>query len=118
MIGSVGFREVKIFCIIGVYPDERLTEREISIDLEVQIDFSSAASSDAVENTVDYEYLGNICKRIATEGKYQLLETLADKILTEILADVKIISARVRIEKPGAFPGALCAFVELERKKT
>lgn len=114
--GMIGFQHHRIFCIIGVLPEERVHEQEIYVDLKVQINFAACIQFERIEETISYVDLANICTELAQKQKYQLLEVLANAILDCLAKDVRIQWAWVRIKKPQAIPTAEYAMVELERQ--
>jgi len=117
MIGSIGFKKLKIQCIIGVNPEERITEQYIYVDLKVKADFTNCADTDKFSDTVDYVRLSEICIDFAQIRKYQLLEKYASDVLKYLIAEFPVVSAWIRIEKPQAILSAECSYVELEVKR-
>ncbi len=112
--GVIGFDHYKIHCIIGLNQEERLNAQDIFLDLRIAQDFSQSAKHDDLEKTFCYEKLGNICKELATQKKYRLLETFAYELIELLMNQYKIKWAFVRIKKPSAISEADCAIVELE----
>jgi len=113
-LAIIGFNGYKVHCIIGIKPHERSIEQDIYIDLKVEKDISQAVSLDNVENTVDYTALAEICRDIAVEKGYFLLETYASKVLEMIIARFSVNWAWIRVRKPSAIPGADEAIIELK----
>ncbi len=115
--GRIGIFQHKIPCVIGVYPEERLYEQDLIVDLQVEADFSSCALTDQIEDTVDYETLADLCTQLAQERKYQLLETFACEVMQALFERYEIRWAKIQIKKPSALPTAEYAMVELEQKR-
>ncbi len=111
---TVGIKDVKISCIIGLLTHERTFPQEISIDLEVLKE--SKPIQDDLEKSIDYRLLLQLCQRSA-EKKYLLLETLAEDILEEAIKFKDVFFAKITIRKKNAFPCVECAYIVLERKK-
>lgn len=112
--GVIGFDHYKIHCIIGLNPEERSEAQDIFVDLRISQDFSKSAKNDDLEKTFCYERLGNICKQLAIQKKYRLLETFAYELIELLMNEYKIKWAFVRIKKPSAISDADYAIVELE----
>jgi len=112
--GVIGFDHYKIHCIIGLNNEERLKAQDIFLDLRVTQDFSAAAKQDDLKKTFCYEMLGNICKELAIQKKYRLLETFAYELIELLMNEYKIKWAFVRVKKPSAISDADYAIVELE----
>ena len=117
MQGAIKISNLKLSCIIGVLPEERSFEQEVFIDLEVRRDFSICVNTDNVDDTVCYVLLADLCVRIAREGKYNLLETYAHKVLESLLEKFDVEWAKIIVKKPGALPSGDYGIVELERKR-
>lgn len=113
MLGLVGFDGLKVFCVIGDLPHERVQEQLLLIDLRVEADFGLAAGSDLLKDTVDYVHLANVCRDVGRNGKYHMVEKYAAEVLKTLLM-LPIKSAWIRVRKPGSIEGADCAVVELK----
>lgn len=113
----LGFHQLQVNCIIGIYPEERENEQPLSIDVKVKIDLKECLKSNCVEDTVDYVAISRICTELAESGRYLLLESLASDIADECLRHFPVSWAWVSIKKPAAIPKADYAFVEVERTR-
>ena len=101
----------------GVYAHEKGRRRPLVVDLEVQVGTSVRAGSDELAETVDYDSLVAHVRTVAAGQHLHLIETFAEKVCEAVLTDERILSVRLRVEKPGAVPGAACSGVELERTR-
>jgi dihydroneopterin aldolase len=101
----------------GVYAHEKGRRRPLVVDLEVQVGTSVRAGSDELAETVDYDSLVAHVRTVAAGEHLHLIETFAEKVCEAVLTDNRILSVRLRVEKPGAVPGAACSGVELERTR-
>lgn len=110
----VGFNQLKVHCIIGVEPEERVKEQPLIVDLRLQLKLSSCFSSDNLKDTIDYVELADLCEKIAKEGKFQLIETYAHQVAERINNHYSHDSLWIRVEKPKALPLASSSFFELE----
>lgn len=117
MLGTIGFKRLKINCIIGELPDERESPQTIEVSLKVVYDFSACSLSDELSDTIDYVSLADLCTREAREGKYRMLETYASRTLEKILREFPIHSVSIHVSKPGGLTHADCSFVELTGEK-
>lgn len=114
MKGIIGFKDLQIHCIIGIYPEERTKSQDIFIDLKVAYDLTDCVQTQSIEKALDYTKLAAICQEIAEKG-YLLIEALAYDILDKIFKNFTITWVWIKIKKPQAIPKAHHAFVELER---
>lgn len=114
MLGSIGFNSLRVNCIIGINPSEREQTQDLLIDLKVEVDLSKVAVSGDLNDTIDYRSLTAVCKELAIEGKYLLIEKYAADVVKKLLETFPIKSAWIRIMKPKAILDAECALVELK----
>ena len=99
--------------VIGVYPAERLRRQAVVIDVEISLDLSRAAASDALEDTVNYAEIEERITRLASESSFLLIERLAGAIGELVLEYPPVEQVRVRVEKPGAARYARAVAVEI-----
>lgn len=113
-IRHVFIRNLELLAQIGVYGHEKgkLQPVRINVDLAVE---DAIEVEDRLENVVDYATIEQAIRAIAAAGHINLAETLAERIAAACFADKRIKSARVRVEKLHALPGAESAGVEIER---
>lgn len=109
-------KNYRIECIIGIKSHERTQPQSLFIDLEFYSDFNHAIN-DEIANTVDYEKVSLLCKEIALNTKFNLLETLAQTILDHLFDAFPISRAKITIKKPEALKDADYAAIEIEREK-
>jgi dihydroneopterin aldolase len=86
----------------GVYPAERSNGQEFVIDVVLGLDLAAAAASDEVAQTVHYGELADRLVEIVAGPPVALIETLADRLLGECLADPRVDTATVTVHKPQA----------------
>jgi len=112
--GLIGFENLKIVCIIGVNPEERIHEQPIFVDVKVEANFHASAQSDHVRDTINYVTLSDLCTEFAQKGQYQLIEKYAYDVLKRFLSDFSINWAWIKVKKPQAVPAADFTSVELK----
>ena len=112
-------RKLQLSVFLGVYPDEQKAPRTTFVDIELGLDLSRAASTDALADTVDYDALSqSICTHCAPPRRFALVERLAGEIADICLGfDPRIESVRATVGKPGAIIGAETVEVELFRRR-
>ncbi len=113
----IGFHQLKIPCLIGLHPEERTHPQLLIVDVKIQLDLKACFKSEAIQETIDYVSLAEVCQRLAYTKHYFLLEIFAKEILDEYFHKFPLQWAWVRIQKPSALPAADYAYVELERER-
>ncbi len=97
---------VTVDCIIGVYPEERLTPQPLVVSLRLPLDTRRAAHADDLEFAVDYARLISEVRFVLEQGQFNLIETAAEVIAATVLAAVDAIAeVTVTVDKPRALAG-------------
>jgi 7,8-dihydroneopterin aldolase/epimerase/oxygenase len=111
-------RDFEIVASVGVFEHEKRYEQRIllSADLAVRDDYDGV--SDRLEDVLDYSTLVEGIALLVQQEHVNLLETLAERIACHCLADRRVESVRVRIEKPDALPMCRSVGVEIERSRS
>ncbi len=118
MNGTVGLKNLRIDCIVGIYPHEREAAQPLFLDVELVHDFAPAAATDHIDGAIDYDGVARTLTGLATDRKYQLIETFAEEGAAALLAEFgQVERVRVEIRKPNAVPAAAAAFVAVDRSR-
>lgn len=116
-VDTVFLRGLAIETTIGFFEWERHVRQTVVLDLEVPVDCARAASTDSVDNTVDYKAIAKRCIAFVEAAEYNLVETLAHQLATTLLAEFDIAWIRLSVNKPGAIRGSRDVGVKIERRK-
>lgn len=104
----------------GVIPEENRLGQKYYVDLDMRLELGKAASTDDVNDTVNYADVHALVKEIVEGPPVKLIETLAHKIASALLGTyTSIIEATVSVTKPNppfdiTFDGVT---VELRRRR-
>lgn len=110
-------RDLSARCIIGIYPDERREKQDVIINIVMEGDLSAAARSDAIEDTINYKLIKKSVLRMVQDSDFNLIETMASRVLDLCFADPKVQRATVTVDKPGALRFARSVAVEFTRER-
>lgn len=113
----VFIEDLKIDATIGIYDWERKIKQTLAFDLEMATDISSAAKTDAIEDTLNYKAISKRVIVFVEASKYQLVETLAEKVAALILDEFDVSWLRLTLHKPGAVRGSRSVGIRIERGK-
>ena len=97
---------LEIETIIGVYERERDIKQTVFVDLEMALADQTAADSDDLRFTVDYDAVSTRITSYVEETQYQLLEALAEKIAALVLMEFAVEDLKLKLSKPGAVKNA------------
>ena len=103
--------------IIGILPVERETPQPLRIDLVLEVaSIKEAVDSESIDRTVDYAAVARRVTEIAREGRFQLVETLAEHCCAALLTEFAIQRITLRAVKPHALAEAAGVGVEITRE--
>ena len=121
----VFLRDLVLNASIGVHPHEHEAKQRVRINIDLGVDDDAARNlsrsgvgRDELSRVVDYEKLANRTRALVAAGHVRLVETLAERIAEDCLADPRVHLARVRVEKLDIFADATSAGVEIERRRS
>lgn len=98
-------------------PEERHTPQPVRISFAMATDASAAARDDDIGQAVDYAMAAGRVASLTVEGKFKLVETLAEHIAQLLLHEFPIQRVRVEVEKPAAIKEADSVGVSIERRR-
>jgi dihydroneopterin aldolase len=107
-------RDLMLNARIGLHQHERLADQRIRVNLDLSVDFGGPVDDD-YDKVVCYGELVTGLRHVVGAGHVNLVETLAERVAEMCLADRRVRSARVRIEKLDVFPEAEAVGIEIER---
>jgi FolB domain-containing protein len=99
---TVAIKNLRLQVILGVNEAERTTVRDVVVNLHADYDARDAASTDRIEDALDYRELRNRIIGVTRDTKYHLLESLAECISAELRRDTRVTKLRLEVDKPGA----------------
>lgn len=111
----VFIRELQIETVIGIYDWERKIRQQISLDLDMATDIKKAASSDNIEDTLNYKAVAKRLIGFVGDSEYELVETLAEKICEIVINEFNVPWVKLTLHKPGAVSGSRSVGVMIER---
>jgi len=86
----------------GVFEHEKRDGQEFLVDLEIELDLSSAGNTDELQNTLDYSVVVDEVAQRVTGESVDLIETLAHDIAQLVLSHPQPAAVTVTVHKPQA----------------
>jgi 7,8-dihydroneopterin aldolase/epimerase/oxygenase len=86
----------------GVFESERREGQTFIADVQIGLDLSEAAQTDALDKTVHYGVLAEQVHEVLTGEALDLIETLALRIVNVCLGHDLVQWAKVTVHKPSA----------------
>ena len=117
-IRHVFVHDLEIVASVGLLEHEKRYEQRIvvSADLAVRDDYDGI--SDRLADVLDYGKVVDDIARLVQHEHVNLIETLAERIAAQCLADSRVERVRVRIAKPDVMPSCGAVGIEIERCRT
>lgn len=106
---------LKIDCVIGIYDWERKIRQNIVLDIEMSTDIQVAGETDNIDQTIDYKAVSKRLIHFVQTSKFQLVETLAEKITQIIIKEFDVKKVKLTLNKGEAVTGAQGVGVIIER---
>jgi dihydroneopterin aldolase len=104
-------------CIIGIWDWERKVRQKVVIDLEMGADIRKAATSDHIDDTLDYKRVSKRVLQFVGDSQFQLVETMAEHIAKLVVTEFAVPWVRVKLNKQGAIRGSRDVGILIERRR-
>jgi dihydroneopterin aldolase len=98
---------VQIPAALGVTAAERRMRRPVLLDVALERDLRAAGRSDRIGGTIDYKDVYDAIEAVAAGQDHRLVEALAERIASALLAKFAVEAVRVSVRKSKPFAGVL-----------
>lgn len=103
MADRIELRGLRVRGHHGVFEHEKRDGQDFLVDVVLWTDFTSAAASDDLADTVDYGALAELAREEVAGPSRDLIETVASRIADRVMAvSGRIHAAEVTLHKPHA----------------
>jgi dihydroneopterin aldolase len=96
----VSIRGLTVSAVIGVYEWERSITQDLVVSVDLPSDARRAALADDIADALDYSAIAETVRSVVTDGKFQLIETAAERVAEAILVGYGVGWVRVEVVKP------------------
>lgn len=117
-LDRIHIRQLRLRCIIGVFPEERREKQDVLLSLTLHADLSKPCRSDEIADTVDYKELKKRIVNRVEASEFYLIERLAEEVAGLALDTEGVRQVDVTVDKPGALRFAESVAVEITRIRT
>ncbi len=108
--------KLKVPTCIGVWKWEQRIKQNLIFDIELAGDNLRAAKSDEISDAISYKEVAMRIYDFVANSKFNLLETVAEKVAELILKEFSTAWCRVKVSKPRAVENAENVGVVIERR--
>ncbi len=120
IMDKIYLNDLEFYAYHGVFDFEKEEGQTFFVSLVLEMDLAPAGTSDDLNQTANYGTIYDIVAEITLSHKYDLIETLAERIAAAVLEEFpKVAAVTVRVDKPKA-PGSVKfhAAVEIRREQS
>ncbi len=116
-MGKISIVDLEVQYCIGVTEAERAKPQRLLLTIDMEFDFSAAAGSDRVEETINYQQVVDEFLRFGQGRTWKLLESLAANLADLVLSEFEPAAVLVEVKK-FVIPQARYVSVSLSRSRS
>ena len=98
-MSNISLVDLEVFYRVGVPDAERARPQRLLLSVVLESDFTAAAKSDGIADTIDYYAVTQRLLKFGEEREWKLIEKLAADIAAAILAEFQPQSVSVEVKK-------------------
>ncbi len=91
--------DLEVHYCVGVTEEERAKPQRLLVTVDMNLDFSSAAVSDRIERTINYQTVAKDLLKFGEGRSWKLLEKLVDNLADRVLYEYKPQAVMVEVKK-------------------
>ncbi|TAL03308.1 MAG: dihydroneopterin aldolase [Verrucomicrobia bacterium] len=91
--------ELEVHYHVGVPDEERAQPQRLLLTVDMDFDFSSAAVSDRITKTIDYQQVAERLLKFGEGRSWKLIEKIANDIVDMILGEFQPEAVMVEVKK-------------------
>ena len=96
---KISIVDLEVFYRVGVPEEERAKTQRLLLTIEMRFDFSAAAKTDSIADTIDYFTVSQRLLKFGEGKSWKLIEKLAADIREMILSGFKVKNVSVEVKK-------------------
>jgi dihydroneopterin aldolase len=98
-ISKITITDLEVFYCVGVTDEERAKPQRLLVTVDMAFDISSAATSDRIEKTINYQQVADEVLKYGEGRNWKLIERLASNLADFILAEHNPEAVLVEVKK-------------------
>ncbi len=114
---NISIVELEVFYRVGVPDEERARPQRLLLTVEMEFDFSAAAKTDSIADTINYFAVSQRLLKFGEDKSWKLIEKLAADICEMVLSEFKPEAISVEVKK-FVIPQARYVSVAMTRKSS
>ncbi|MBW8864479.1 MAG: dihydroneopterin aldolase [Verrucomicrobia bacterium] len=98
-MSKISIVDLEVFYRVGVPDTERARPQRLLLTVELESDFTAAARSDSIADTIDYFAVTQRLLKFGEGREWKLIEKLATDIASTVLKEFKPKAVSVEVKK-------------------
>ena len=98
-ISKITITDLEVFYCVGVTDEERAKPQRLLVTVDMALDFSSVATSDRIEKTINYQQVADEVLKYGEGRNWKLIERLASNLADFVLAEYRPEAVLVEVKK-------------------
>jgi len=98
-MSQISIVDLEVLYRVGVPDAERAQPQRLLLTVEMESDFTAAAKSDGIADTIDYYALTQRLLKFGEGREWKLIEKLAADIVDTVFSEFKALSVSVEVKK-------------------
>jgi dihydroneopterin aldolase len=98
-MSNIAIVDLEVFYRVGVPDTERAQPQRLLLTVKMETNFSAAAQSDSIADTIDYFAVTQRLLKFGAGREWKLIEKIAADIADAILAEFKPQTVSVEVKK-------------------
>ncbi|MFY9113750.1 MAG: dihydroneopterin aldolase [Dethiobacteria bacterium] len=99
-MGKIRLNKLSFYAYHGVLPEEKERGQEFLVSVELDTDLKGISRRDNLKDTIDYVNISLSIKEIMQKERYDLIESVADRLAGELIKIERVNHVTVTVEKP------------------
>jgi FolB domain-containing protein len=113
-MSKIAIVDLEVFYCVGVTDEERAKPQRLLLTVDMSFDFSSAAISDRIERTINYQHVAERLLKFGENRRWKLVEKLVTDLVNWVMTEYKPEAVTVEVKK-FSIPQASFVSVSAER---
>jgi len=98
-MGQIVIEDLEVSYRVGVPDEERARPQRLLLTVKMELDFTRAAKTDSIAETIDYDHLARRLLGYGDGREWKLIETLSVELAATILMECKPKRVTVEVKK-------------------
>src|SRR5882757_3286665 len=98
-MGKISIVDLEVFYRVGVPESERAQAQRLLLTVELEADFTAAAKSDGIADTIDYFAVTQRLLKFGDGREWKLIEKLVADIAAAVLREFRPLAVSVEVKK-------------------